>query len=198
MPHCSYDFILQRNQGGLGLIQGASLVAQLIKNLPAVQETLVQFLGQEDPLEKSQATHSHILGLWASLVAQTVRNPPTMQEIWVQSPGWEDPRRRAWQPIQQRSLQPIGPQSQTRLRACAHSTRTSEFPVEIFDFIAFLLWPECSEAIEISLYCEGSVLPLRLSFCWLQPFRLDHVSKTSAERSERSFQFKLTIWTIKQ
>ena len=31
---------------------GASLVAQLVKNLPAMQETLVQFLGQEDLLEK--------------------------------------------------------------------------------------------------------------------------------------------------
>ena len=30
----------------------SSLVAQLVKNLPAMQETLVQFLGQEDPLEK--------------------------------------------------------------------------------------------------------------------------------------------------
>ena len=30
----------------------ASPVAQLVKNLPAMQETLVQFLGQEDPLEK--------------------------------------------------------------------------------------------------------------------------------------------------
>ena len=33
-------------------ISGASLVAQLIKNLPAMQETLVGFLGQEDTLEK--------------------------------------------------------------------------------------------------------------------------------------------------
>ena len=31
---------------------GASLVAQLVKNLPAMQEALVQFLGQEDPLQK--------------------------------------------------------------------------------------------------------------------------------------------------
>ena len=31
--------------------EGASLVAQLVKNPPAMQETLVQFLGQEDPLE---------------------------------------------------------------------------------------------------------------------------------------------------
>ena len=41
----------------------ASLVAQLVKNLPAMQETPVQFLGQEDPLEKGQATYSSILGL---------------------------------------------------------------------------------------------------------------------------------------
>ena len=40
---------------------GASLVAQLIKNLPAMQETQVQFLVWEDPLEKEMATHSSIL-----------------------------------------------------------------------------------------------------------------------------------------
>ena len=38
-----------------------SLVAQTVKNLPAVQETLVRSLGQEDPLEKEMATHSSIL-----------------------------------------------------------------------------------------------------------------------------------------
>ena len=43
----------------------ASLVAQLAKNLPAMQETPVWFLGGEDPLEKGSATHSNILGfLW--------------------------------------------------------------------------------------------------------------------------------------
>ena len=39
----------------------ASLVAQLVNNLPAMQETLVQFLGQEDLLEKEMVTHSSIL-----------------------------------------------------------------------------------------------------------------------------------------
>ena len=39
----------------------ASLVAQLVKNLPVVQETWVRFLGWEDPLEKEMATHSSIL-----------------------------------------------------------------------------------------------------------------------------------------
>ena len=37
------------------------MVAQLVKNLPAMQETSVLFLGQEDPLEKGQATHSNFL-----------------------------------------------------------------------------------------------------------------------------------------
>ena len=40
---------------------GASLIAQLVKNLPAKQETQVQSLGQEDPLEKGLASHSSIL-----------------------------------------------------------------------------------------------------------------------------------------
>ena len=39
----------------------ASLVTQMVKNLPAVQETWVQSLGWEDPLEESMATHSSIL-----------------------------------------------------------------------------------------------------------------------------------------
>ena len=49
---------------GLGYIlqySWASLVAQLIKNLPAMQETWFQSLGWKDPLEKGEATHSTIL-----------------------------------------------------------------------------------------------------------------------------------------
>ena len=46
-----------------------SLVAQLVKNLPAMQETWVQSLGWEDPLEKGTATHSSILA-WR--IPQTV------------------------------------------------------------------------------------------------------------------------------
>ena len=45
------------------VIRRASLVAQLVKNLPAVQKTQVQSLGWEDPPEKEMATHSSILGL---------------------------------------------------------------------------------------------------------------------------------------
>ena len=63
--------------GGLGLtpavgkeILWASLVAQLVKNLHAMQETWVQSLGWEDPLEKGKATHS------SSILAR--RNPWTV------------------------------------------------------------------------------------------------------------------------
>ena len=42
-------------------IVAPSLIAQLVKNPPAMQETLVRSLGWEDPLEKGKATHSNIL-----------------------------------------------------------------------------------------------------------------------------------------
>ena len=67
---------------------GGSLIAQLVKNPTAIQETPVQFLGWEDPLEKGQATIQYS---WASLVAQLVKNPPAMQDTWVRFLVWEDP-----------------------------------------------------------------------------------------------------------
>ena len=67
----------------------ASLVAQLVKNPPAMWETCVRSLCWEDPLEKGKATHSSILGL--PLVAQLVKNLSAMRETWVRSLGWEDP-----------------------------------------------------------------------------------------------------------
>ena len=50
----------------------ASLVAQMVKHLPAMQETWVQSLGQEDPLGKEMATHSSTLA-WKIL--------------WLEEPG---------------------------------------------------------------------------------------------------------------
>ena len=41
--------------------QRASLVTQMVKNLPVMQETWVRFLGRENPLEKEMAAHSNIL-----------------------------------------------------------------------------------------------------------------------------------------
>ena len=48
----------------------ASLVAQMVKNLPAMQETWVRSLGWEDPLEKGKTTQSSILA-WRKLVLTT-------------------------------------------------------------------------------------------------------------------------------
>ena len=53
-------------------IYGASLVAQTVKNLPAMWETWVQSLGWEDPLEEDMAAHSSILA-WRIL--------------WLEDPG---------------------------------------------------------------------------------------------------------------
>ena len=47
------------------------MVAQMIKNLPAVQETLVRSLGQEDPLKKGMATLSSILAWRISWTEET-------------------------------------------------------------------------------------------------------------------------------
>ena len=43
------------------MVPTSFLVAQMVKNLPAMQESQVHSLGQEDPLEKGMATHSCIL-----------------------------------------------------------------------------------------------------------------------------------------
>ena len=51
------EFLISVNYGDYW----ASLIAQLVKNLPAMQETWVQSLGWEDPLEKEMAAHSSIL-----------------------------------------------------------------------------------------------------------------------------------------
>ena len=59
----------------------ASLVAQLVKNLPAVWETWIQALGWEDTLEKEKATHSSILA-W--------RIPWTKKPGGLQSMGLHD------------------------------------------------------------------------------------------------------------
>ena len=51
----------------------ASLAAQMVKNLPVMQETQVRSLGREDPLEKGMATHSSILGWRISWTEEPVK-----------------------------------------------------------------------------------------------------------------------------
>ena len=60
-----------------------SLLAQRVKNLPAVQETQVRSLGWEDPLEKEMATHSSILA-WRM---PWTEEPGGRQSMWWQKVG---------------------------------------------------------------------------------------------------------------
>ena len=60
IPKLSLRKTLSHFFSGISVLQ-ASLVAQLVKNLPAMWKAWVWFLGWEDPLEKSMATHSSIL-----------------------------------------------------------------------------------------------------------------------------------------
>ena len=66
---------------------GASLIAQLVNHLPAVQETQVRFLDREDPLEKETATHSSVLA-W--------RIPWTEEPGRLQSMGSQESDTTSW------------------------------------------------------------------------------------------------------
>ena len=77
---CSFIFpsLAQQNISGFDL-----LVAQKVKNLFAMWETQVQFLGREDPLEKGMATHSSIL-IWRIPWA---KEPDGLQSMGSQRAG---------------------------------------------------------------------------------------------------------------
>ena len=60
-----------------------SLVAQTVENLLAMQETLVQFLSQEDPFEKGMATHSSVLACRISWTEE----PEELQSMGLQRVG---------------------------------------------------------------------------------------------------------------
>ena len=69
----------------------AYLIAQLVKNPPAMQETPVGFLGWEYLLEKTLESPLDTKEIKPSLRAQLVKNPPAMQETLVRFLGQEDP-----------------------------------------------------------------------------------------------------------
>ena len=90
------------------LFESGSLMAELVKNLTAVQETacnegncLLYRRPEFDPWVRTFPWRrnrlptpiflGYPLQYWASLVAQTVKNPSAMQETWVRSLSWEDP-----------------------------------------------------------------------------------------------------------
>ena len=65
------------------MCSGPSLAAQMVKNLPVMQETQVPSLGQEDPLEESMATHSSVLA-WE---IQGTKEPGGLQSTGLQRLG---------------------------------------------------------------------------------------------------------------
>ena len=77
MSFCYYIFKL------CFALEKTSLVAQMVKRLPIMQETRVQSLGREDLLEKEMATHSNILA-WK--ISWTVE-PGRLQSMWSQRVG---------------------------------------------------------------------------------------------------------------
>ena len=73
------------------------MVAQMVKNLPALQETQVQSLGQEDPLEKGMAIHSSILA-WRILMDKgswwaTAHGVP---KSWMQNRSRSNSQNQTW------------------------------------------------------------------------------------------------------
>ena len=74
--------LAQGEQAGSGE-RKSSLMAQVVKNPPATQETWIQSLGREDPLEKEMTTHSSILA-WR---IPWIENPGGLQPIGSQRVG---------------------------------------------------------------------------------------------------------------
>ena len=101
LPHCRHTLYQLSHQGSFIMekniknnvwvciyITGAFLVASAAKNLPAIQETQVWSLGQEDPLEEGMATHSSILAWKIPWTEETGRLQSTgSQRVGY---GWTD------------------------------------------------------------------------------------------------------------
>ena len=68
----------------LHFFQGASPVAQMVKNLPAMQESQVQSLDWEAPLEKEMATHSSVFVWWIPQTEETGGLVHEVAKSWTQ------------------------------------------------------------------------------------------------------------------
>ena len=143
-----------------------SLVAQLVKNPPAMQETPVRFLLWEDPLEKIQDTHSSILGLpwwlrWYRICLQCGKpgfNP------WVGKIPW----RRAWQPTpvflpgespwtqESSGLQSMGSQRVKHDWATKHNDKMTR--------LKFSLKPSPNQCLICAYSCLYEPITLRLNW----------------------------------
>ena len=126
----------------------ASLIAQLVKNPPSMQETLVRFELGKFP---GEGTGYPLQPSWDSLMAQMVKNLPAMQETWAWSLGREDPlekgmvthsssltRRIPWSE-EPGGLQSVHRVSKSRTWLKQLSTHTCQIQCAN-SFILFILW----------------------------------------------------------
>jgi len=97
----------------------ASLVVQMVRNLPALQKTWVRPLGWEDPLEKGMATHSRTLA-W--------RIP------WTEESGW----------LQSRGLQRVGQHWATNIYICIHRYIQLYLLICLFLYSVLSVFASCS------------------------------------------------------
>ena len=88
---CLYKDITKQKEAiflGMPTIPRASLVAQMVKNLPAMQKTWVQSLGREDPLERTewQTTPVFLLGIFHGQWSLVGYNPWCCKELDMTEP----------------------------------------------------------------------------------------------------------------
>ena len=138
--------------------KGASLVAQLAKNLPAMQETLVWFLGGEDPLKKGSATHSNIgFPWWLSWLRIRLDCGRPGFDPWVGKIPWR--RERLPTPVcrtEKKSLSPVwlcDPMNSSLPASSVHGI----FQARVLEWVA--ISPVCREENKIYSY---------MCFCTLQ------------------------------
>ena len=136
---------------------GASLVAQLVKNLPAMQETPVRFLGQED--SPGEGIGCPLQYSWTFLVAQTVKNPSAGFDPWIGKIPW----RRARNPLQYSCLENPGDrgawrdaiygveQGRTRRKRRNSSSSNERSEREIKETILFIITSKRMKYLGINL-----------------------------------------------
>ena len=124
----------------------ASLVAQLVKNLPEMWGTWVRSLGWEDLLEEMGYPLQYS---WASLVAQLVKNLPAMWETWVQSLCWEDPLEKGkGYPLQYSGLE-------NSMDCIVHGVSKSQTQLSDFHFTQALRNSGCSKMLfDHMIFCK--------------------------------------------
>ena len=92
----NWQKILIKNYNGLYYCYGASLITQLVKSLPAMQEAPVLFLGWKDSWKKDRWLTPVFLGFHCGSAG---KESSARRETWIRSLGWEDPLEKGRAPV---------------------------------------------------------------------------------------------------